>query len=88
MAFNMLCWLTGILTIVIVVNFVNEKYLKIPVEITLLVSGVVIGVIAWYIDRKYGLINDPLHPNSFFLNDYLMNGVLCFMALVPKKLIS
>ena len=79
MAFNMLCWLTGILTIVIVVNFVNEKYLKIPVEITLLVSGVVIGVIAWYIDRKYSLINDPLHPNSFFLNDYLMNGVLCFM---------
>jgi len=79
MAFDMLCWLTGILTIVIVVNYLNEKFFKIPVEIALLVSGVVIGTIAWYIDRKYGIINDPLHPNSFFLNDYLMNGVLCFM---------
>jgi CPA1 family monovalent cation:H+ antiporter len=79
MAFNMLCWLTAILTIIIVVNFLNEKIIKFPVEITLLVSGVILGVVAWYIDIRYGLITGSLDRNNFFLNDYLMNGVLCFM---------
>jgi len=79
MAFNMLCWLTAILTIVIVVNFLNEKIIKFPVEITLLVSGVLLGLIAWYVDSRYGIINGSLNRDNFFLNDYLMNGVLCFM---------
>ncbi len=79
MAFNMLCWLVAILTVVILVNFLNEKVLKIPVEITLLLSGVFLGGLMLFLDNYCHLFTVPIRVNDFFLDDYLMNGVLCFM---------
>lgn len=80
MAFTMLCWLVAVIAIIIVVNFIKEKcFNSVPVEIALMITGVILGLGVWVLRVKFGIVEDVVNPGDFFLDDYLMNGVLCFM---------
>ncbi len=65
--------------VLVIIGYINEKTLKLPTEISLLIVSFIIGAV--YIIISY-IIDNNSTPKGFpidYLNDYLINGVLCFM---------
>ena len=72
----------GILALVCVLGFFNEKVTKLTYEIALLLFSTVIGVIILIVVSLAG--NTPVanvlkEVQGFDIHDFLMHGVLCFM---------
>ncbi len=69
----------GIMGMLVFISYINEKTLKLPTEIALLVVSFLIGgiyiAISYAINGDYSQIGFPLE----YLSDFLVKGVLCFM---------
>ncbi len=76
---NFLLIFVVIIGVLVFVGYVNEKTLKLPTEIALLICSLIIGLL--YIGISY-LINPSASPSGFpieYLSDFLVDGVLSFM---------
>ncbi len=69
----------AITCVLVFVSYINEKTLKLPNEIALLLSSFVIGgiyiLITYVVYKDYAHIGFPIE----YLSDFLVKGVLCFM---------
>lgn len=71
-----------LMALIVVLGFFNERVTKITYEISLMLFSVVLGIVLLFGDAYItdGSILDILrNANAFNINDFLMNGVLCFM---------
>ncbi|MBU4440723.1 MAG: hypothetical protein L6276_01760 [Acetobacterium sp.] len=79
---ELLILFTVILFLVVVLSFVNEKTVKLPYEIGLVVFGLGFSLILILI-QKLNVITIPTEILNLFkqfnFNDFLIHGVLCFM---------
>ena len=66
------------LCIVVFFGFLNEKLIKLPTEIALLFAGLILSVV-FIIGSKEGFWGSTLPLPEFLLEDFLVEGVLCFM---------
>lgn len=67
-----------LMTIVVVFGFINEKTVQLPTEIALLLGGLLISVVVIIQTIATGdVVGEPMA--EFLLEDYLVDGVLCFM---------
>nr|WP_320025213.1 cation:proton antiporter [uncultured Acetobacterium sp.] len=79
---ELLILFTVILLLVVVFSFINEKTIKLPYEIGLVVFGLGFSLIMILI-QKLNVITIPTEIldllRQFNFNDFLIHGVLCFM---------
>lgn len=79
---ELLILFTLILFLVVVLSFINEKTIKLPYEIGLVVFGLGFSVILILL-QKLNVITIPTEMLDLFkqfnFNDFLIHGVLCFM---------
>lgn len=82
-SFNeLLILFTGVLFLVVLFSFINEKTVKLPYEIGLVVFGLGFCLILIALQKIAGFhISDEVFDlvKQFNFNDFLINGVLCFM---------
>ncbi len=77
-----------IMGVIVFTGYINEKALKLQPEIIMLIVSFVIGIL--YIGVQY-IINPGHVPSGFpveYLNEYLVNGVLCFMLFAGSSEIT
>ncbi len=67
-----------LISIVIFATFINEKTLKLPTEIALLIVSVLIGIVLLLV-QSYGVEVQMLNFQLDLLDEFLVKGVLCFM---------
>ncbi len=68
-----------ILALVVATGFINEKLIKLPNEIAYLIAGLLISLVLIFFFGNAGTQQiDNIMPH-FILEDYLVQGVLCFM---------
>lgn len=71
-----------IIGLVVIFGFINEKIIKIPNDIALLLLALIVGFAFWAF-MKTGIINTNHYivstVQSFRFDKYLLEGVLCFM---------
>lgn len=88
---ELLILFTVILFLVVVLSFVNEKTVKLPYEIGLVVFGLGFSLIMILI-QKLNVITIPKEIldllMQFNFNDFLIHGVLCFMLFSGASLIK
>lgn len=82
-SFNeLLILFSGILFLVVVFSFINEKTLKLPYEIGLVIFGFLFCVVLIIFQAmNVTIISEEMLAlvSKFNFNDFLINGVLCFM---------
>ncbi|WP_026394425.1 hypothetical protein [Acetobacterium malicum] len=81
---ELLILFTGVLFLVVIFSFINEKTIKLPYEIGLVVFGFGFCLILILLQQMHALtlpeeLLDLLKQFNF--NDFLVHGVLCFMIL-------
>lgn len=79
---NFLIYLAGILFLVVIFGFFNEKVTKITYEISLMLFSVLSGILLlalFTIIRHIPVLELSQDLNIFNLESFLMEGVLCFM---------
>lgn len=79
---NFLMYLAGILLLVVVFGFFNEKITRMPYEISLMVFSVLAGVLILVlvrVVRHVPILEMSQDLNIFNIEAFLMKGVLCFM---------
>lgn len=73
---------SGILFLVVVLSFINEKTTKFPYEIGLVIFGFAF-ILTLIMLRKLNILSIPEEilalTQQFNFNDFLIHGVLCFM---------
>lgn len=79
---NEMYMFVGVMALVCMLGFFNEKVTKLTYEISLMLFATVIGVLvllgsAFFSDTSIGSILKEVQ--GFDINDFLMHGVLCFM---------
>lgn len=79
---HFLVFLSVILSLIVVFSLLNEKVLKIPNEIALLICSLIVGIIfAICINCNLIELSDAFHKttNTFRLDKILLDVLLCFM---------
>ncbi|WKY48767.1 cation:proton antiporter [Eubacteriaceae bacterium ES3] len=79
---QLLILFSALLFLVVMFSFINEKTVKLPYEIGLVVFGFLF-VVVYIIARNFNLFIIPEEVldlyREFDFNDFLFNGILCFM---------
>ncbi len=75
---NMLMGFVLLIFIVIIATFINEKTLKLPNEIALLIFSVLMGA-AVFVMSEFGFGTSYFEFKLEILDEFLVKGVLCFM---------
>ncbi|KAF5078959.1 Na(+)/H(+) antiporter NhaP [anaerobic digester metagenome] len=79
---QLLILFSALLFLVVVFSFINEKTIKLPYEIGLVVFGFIF-VVLYIIGRNLNLVHIPIEflnlYREFDFTDFLFKGVLCFM---------
>ncbi|WP_303868927.1 sodium:proton antiporter [Acetobacterium wieringae] len=79
---QLLILFSALLLLVVVFSFINEKTIKLPYEIGLVVFGFIF-VVLYIIGRNLNLVHIPIEflnlYREFDFTDFLFKGVLCFM---------
>ncbi len=75
---NILLIFVILIAIIVFASYINEKILKLPTEIALLIFSVVIGIVIFVI-TKLGINIEIFKFELSFINNFLVKGVLCFM---------
>lgn len=72
----------GIIALICVIGFFNEKVTKLTYEIALMLFSVVLGIgimIVTHVSGAISVENIIKHVEELNIKDFLMHGVLCFM---------
>ncbi|UYO62062.1 cation:proton antiporter [Acetobacterium wieringae] len=79
---QLLILFSALLFLVVLFSFINEKTIKLPYEIGLVVFGFIF-VVLYIIGRNLNLVHIPIEflnlYREFDFTDFLFKGVLCFM---------
>lgn len=79
---QLLILFSALLSLVVMFSFINEKTLKLPYEIGLVVFGFIFVVI-YIVGRNLNIVHIPIEflalYREFDFTDFLFKGVLCFM---------
>ena len=73
-----------LLTMIVIISFVNEKFIRIPKEIALVLFSFALAVvlkICFYFDILCFEDNLSNIIDGFRFDEFLMEGILCFMLL-------
>ena len=71
-----------LMSLIVILGFFNERVTKITYEISLMLFSIAVGIILLFSDAYisdesvFGILRNA---EAFNINDFLMNGVLCFM---------
>lgn len=88
---NVLLFLIILLACIVVIGILNEKFFKLQSDIALIFFSVIIGIVLLII--RYTISNDNLsmfidNLGDFGFEEYLLEGVLCFMLFAGASKVN